>query len=346
MISCCKVFAGVFFVFFILVTTETAVAQYSQLAAHKPDSIPKYPYKFPIWGDKAAAKGFNIPYPAGIMVNTFIGKSSIEISNLQLGFENANHDIPLTPVELIEFGKNTATIKNINLRPDLYILPFWDLYGIFGYTEGKTSVSLTTPVAFNTTANLKGYTYGFGSTFAGGIGKYFVVGDFNWQWSKLDILDKPASSSIMSYRIGRSFPFKHNKESNVAFWAGAMRMKIGSKTEGKIKLEDVIPPEVWDRKDQFVQDYYDWYNSLGSSPGDLKKKEVADKVLTPIVESIDAKDGSGTVSYSLSKKPTHKWNMIVGGQYQVNKHWQFRTEIGFFGERTQGLLSVNYRFGW
>ncbi len=332
------ILVGLFF------AAQIAVAQYSQLEV-KQDSVPKYPYKFPIWGDKAAAKGFNIPYPAGIMLNSFIGKSSILISDLQLGFENANNDIPLTPVEIIEFGKNTATVKNINLRPDLYIFPFWDLYGILGYTEGKTSVNLTAPVAFSTSAEFKGFTYGFGSTFAGGVGKYFVVADFNWQWSKLDILDKPASSNIMSYRIGRSFPFQQNKQSNVAFWAGAMRMNIGSKTEGSVKLSDVIPQSVWDRKDQFVQGYYDWYNNLGSSLEDIKKKQVADKILTPIVESIDAKDGSGTVSYALSKRPTHKWNMIVGGQYQMNKHWQFRTEIGFFGERTQGLLSANYRFG-
>lgn len=320
-------------------------SQYTQLQK-KTDSIPAYPYKFPIWGDKATAKGFSIPYPVGIMLNTFLGKSNIEISNLQLGFQNANNDIPLTPVELIEFGKNTATIKNVNLRPDLYILPFWDLYAILGYTAGTTSVNLIAPVALSTSADFKGYTYGFGSTFSGGVGKYFVVADFNWQWSKLDILDKPASSSLMSYRIGRAFPFKQNKNSNVAFWAGAMRFKIGSKTEGKVKLGDVIPQEIFDKKDAFVQDYYDWYNSLGSSPADIKKKLVADQVLTPIVESIDAKDGSGIVSYSLSKKPTHKWNLIAGGQYQVNKHWQFRTEIGFFGERAQVLLSANYRFGW
>ena len=342
----CSKLKNTIVLFSCLFAVHAANAQYAQLEKKAEDTIKKYPYKFPIMGEKAAAKGFNIPLPAGIMLNSFIGKSSILISDLQLGFENDNHDIPLTPVELIKFGQNTATIKNINLRPDLYILPFWDVYAILGYTAGTTTVNLIEPVVFNTSADFKGYTYGFGNTFAGGVGKYFVVADFNWQWSNLDILEKPASSSIMSFRLGRAFPFKQNKASNVAFWVGAMRMTIGSGTHGKIKLSDVLPPSLWDRKDEIVADYYDWYNGLGNTPDDIAKRQVADKILTPIVESIDAKDGSGTVSYSLSKKPTHKWNMLIGGQYQIDKKWQLRTEVGFLGERTQVLLSANYRFGF
>ncbi|HLO79819.1 MAG TPA: hypothetical protein VK166_02605 [Chitinophagaceae bacterium] len=321
--------------------------QYSQLDTKNKDSVKKeYPYIFPFLGKKAVAKGFNIPLPAGVMINTFFGNSDITINNLQLGFEGVNADVPLTPVEFIQFGKNTATIKNVNFRPDLWVLPFMNVYGIFGYTQGKTSVSLTAPVAFNAVADLKGYTYGFGTTFAGGVGKYFIVGDFNWTWSAMDILDKPAASSITSFRFGRNFPINAQKERLFGVWAGLMKFKLASGTQGKVTLSDVIPEEAWNRKDQIVADYYTWYNSLGNTPVDQKKKEVADKVLTPIVEAIDARDGSGTVSYSLEKKPTKNWNMIVGGQYQFNKRWQLRTEFGFFGGRTQGLFSANYRFGF
>jgi len=107
-------------ILFILCNSK-ANAQYSQLESKDKDSVKTYPYTFPFLGKKAVAKGFNIPYPAGIMINTFIGKSDITISDLQLGFTNANHDIPLTPVELIKFGTSTATIKNVNFRPDLWI---------------------------------------------------------------------------------------------------------------------------------------------------------------------------------------------------------------------------------
>jgi hypothetical protein len=192
---------------------------------------------------------------------------------------------------------------------------------------------------------LKGSTYGFGTTLAGGLGKLFVVADFNWTWSDLDILDKPANTNIISFRLGKAFLFKTNPKSNIAVWAGVMKMNIGGATQGKVSFADIIPQHVWDQKDKFVQDYYEWYNSLGNSPSDIAKKQAADKVLTPMIERIDARDGSGTVSYYLDKRPSHKWNMIIGGQYQLNKSWQFRTEWGFFGGRTQALVSANYRFG-
>ena len=72
---------------------------------------------------------------------------------------------------------------------------------------------------------------------------------------------------------------------------------------------------------------------LGGEPG------------TPIVDHIEAADGSGTIKYRLIKEPKQKWNVIIGGQYQLNKHHQFRAEGGIIGNRKSLLLSYNYRFG-
>ncbi len=36
--------------------------------------------------------------------------------------------------------------------------------------------------------------------------------------------------------------------------------------------------------------------------------------------------------------------MLVGTQYQLNKHWQLRAEGGVVGDRKSLLLSLNYRF--
>ncbi len=75
------------------------------------------------------------------------------------------------------------------------------------------------------------------------------------------------------------------------------------------------------------------------------KQKAADKVLTPIVENIDQVNGEGTVHYSLTKASKEQWNMLVGGQYQFDKHFQFRAEAGFLGSRSSLLFSLNYRFG-
>ncbi len=43
-------------------------------------------------------------------------------------------------------------------------------------------------------------------------------------------------------------------------------------------------------------------------------------------------------------RTTQKWNGLIGAQFQINKRWQIRSEMGFIGNRKSYLLSVNYRF--
>ena len=117
-------------------------------------------------------------------------------------------------------------------------------------------------------------------------------------------------------------------------------MKMNSDTKGEIKLIDAIPPELWERRDEIVVNYYDWYENEATIP----QKAVADKILTPIVERIDAADGSSTIRYGMDKQVLERWNGTIGGQFQLNKRWMFRSEAGFIGNRKSFLVSLNYRF--
>ena len=45
-----------------------------------------YPYSLPIWGAKAAARGYDLPYSAGFGVNYLWEKSDLIIENLFVGF--------------------------------------------------------------------------------------------------------------------------------------------------------------------------------------------------------------------------------------------------------------------
>ena len=47
-----------------------------------------YPYSLPIWGAKAAAKGYNLPYSAGVSLNYLQQESALIIENLYVGFNN------------------------------------------------------------------------------------------------------------------------------------------------------------------------------------------------------------------------------------------------------------------
>jgi hypothetical protein len=300
----------------------------------------EYNYVFPIWGQQAYSKGFDIPYPAGLMGNYMWMRQGIVIDNLQLGVKTDNVDIPLTPVDFIEFGDNLNTSYSVNVRPDLWIFPFLNVYGIFGYGNSDTEVNLTFPIELQSVVNQDLRTAGVGLMGAGGIGPVWISADFNFTWNKPALLDKSVLVNVFGLRLGHTFEFKNRPHSNLAVWAGGMRASMGSETRGEIQLIDVISPNTWERRDEIVQDYYNWYENEATPP----QKIVADRVLTPIVERLEAADGSTIIRYGMDKQVEQKWNGIIGIQYQLNKRWMLRSEGGIIGNRKSFLISLNYRF--
>ncbi len=326
----------VFFLFLPLLS----FGQYNQY--HQGDTTKvKYPYTFPIFGNFLHDAGVDLPYPVGAMVNSYYGVQNILITDVAVGFEGGpGVDIPLTDISrLIEFEDVVAKAYSVNFRPDIWILPFLDIYGIIGKVWSETDVKIVYPFEFNALAKLNGMSFGIGMTFAGGFSHYFGVFDINNVWTYMTNFEEPVKTRVMSPRFGRTFQLK-KAESNFGIWIGAMSVNLGGVTSGSIKLADVLPPGTWENKDEIVNNYYEWYYSI-----DELKQNAADKILTPIVENIASANGDATVLYSITKESKAEWNMLIGAQYQINKHVQVRTEFGFLGERTSWLLSANYRFG-
>ncbi len=337
----------VFTFFFVFLSFQEIAGQYINTkvkSKHEAytDSLKQveYKYVFPILGQGAYKKGFDIPYPVGLMANFMWLKQNLIFDNMQLGLKTDNLDIPLTDVEFIEFGENTNTSYAYNVRPDLWVLPFLNVYGIFGGGQSRTEVNLTAPFPLYSNVEQSLTTGGVGIMGAGGIGPVWFSVDANWTWSKPELLDKPVKVTVLGIRLGHTFKFKNKPERNIALWAGTMRMEMSSATSGEIKLIDALPPETWERRDEIVTNYYDWYNNEATPV----QKITADKVLTPIVERIEAADGESTIRYAMDKQVQEKWNGTIGGQYQLNKRWMFRSEAGFIGNRKSFLVSVNYRF--
>ena len=265
----------------------------------------------------------------------------IVIENFKLGIQNENVNIPPTDVDnFIGFGENRNVSYAMNFRPDIWVLPFLNVYGLFGYGASTTDVHVTTPLEIKSSVTQNLSTAGIGVMGAFGLGPIWVSLDGNWTWTKPDLLDEPVKASVFGVRVGKTFTFKSNPERNLAFWVGGMRIKMDSETNGAILLKDAIPQDVWDRKDEFVQDYYDWYDALPPF-----QQEIVDKTAIPdIVDRIDARDGNSTIFYGMDKRPKQPWNMIIGGQFQLNKRWMLRTEAGIVGDRKSYLASLNYRF--
>ncbi len=268
----------------------------------------------------------------------------IVIDNMQLGLKTDANDIPLTPVDFIQFGDNANTSYTFNVRPDLWVLPFLNVYGIFGYGQSRTTVNLIAPLNLQSVVEQGISTVGVGIMGAGGVGPIWISVDANWTWNKPELLDEPTRVNVMGIRFGHTFTFKNKPESNIALWAGGMRVKMNTVTRGQISIAEAIPG-LEDKADQIVADYNTWkdenYDDLN-----IVQKKVVDEVLDPIADRIGAADGSAIIRYGMDKQVKELWNGIFGIQYQYNKHWMIRSESGLIGDRKSFLLSLNYRFLW
>lgn len=367
--------------FFISLSLITAFPVWAQVYTNKEvgkknaeriDSIKnsEYPYALPIWGEKATKKGFSLPYSAGFSMQYLWQESDLVIENLMVGFNNQE---PYDLSEVVRFNSATSRASGINVRPDFWLFPFLNVYGLLAISQPNTLVdySIYIPdtngnwqeaVRLNADANFKATTFGFGLTPTFGVAGAWVALDMNFTWSDIAELNKPAFAFVFGPRIGKSFKFK-KPESNIAFWVGGFRLRLNTGTEGSMPLNEVFDVSGLQEKVDAglvrVEDAYaqtdSWWNNLSDleqkNPVNIAKYETANRAYESAGGMLNSFDQAlndenvASIQYSLDKRPKDMWNFVVGTQYQYNKHWMLRFEYGFLGSRTQIIAGLQYRFG-
>ena len=297
-------------------------------SAAEPDESDSY---FPIWGEEARARGYSIPLPYGVNLSYMnirqdIMVDSINFSGLKLG----NHPIP-SDMFAIDAGHTREKSKTENLRLDMWVFPFLNIYGLVGHTRGSSvsQVSVDSdPSQFrgldrviagavhqlyqsgklqniDFTLDFKGTTWGTGFTLAGGYGNWFGLVDTNYTRTDFDILDGSISAVTVSPRVGYRFSFQGiDGPSHLSLWVGSMYQDVQQEFKGD--LTDLhMPPE-----------------------------------LQPLIAAVN-KDGEG--KFDVKQKLTSPWNMLIGAQYEVTKNFNVLTEFGF-NDRNSFFVSGEYRF--
>jgi opacity protein-like surface antigen len=353
---------------FAQVYTNKEVGKKNQELA---DSLKKteYPYILPIWGKKVAAKGYNLPYSAGIGVNYMWQESDIIIDNLFVGFNNGpqyNLD------EIVRFNDAVSTLNGINIRPDVWVLPFLNVYAIFGKAKTSTSIDAgvylpdtnnvwTEVVSLSTKAEFDATTFGFGMTPTMGVGGGWIALDMNCAWTDISALEKPAFSFVFGPRFGKSFKLK-KEDRNISCWVGGFRLHLKSETAGSLNLNELFPMDELQTKvddglakvDEAYTNVEAWWNNPETNqnnPINQAKYDAANSAIEKASGVLTSIDGAlndeqyASVQYSLEKKPKDMWNFVVGTQFQLNKHFMVRGEYGFLGSRQQFIGGLQYRFG-
>lgn len=252
--------------------------------------------------------GFELPLPLGVSANFYAEEQNFDLTDLSLGFGGRAQTAIGTFLEASQLETEQA---NVNARFDVWLLPFLNVYGLLGYTEGNTegvvlvpSIPLlppfvvTDPFVLPIDVDYEGPTYGGGVTIAGGFPPIegrsllvFAVADGNFTETDLDFLDDDLKngSEIETYVFSGRLGLRGNLTGDLkgGFWLGAMCQDVDKTQIG------VIP-------------------SLG-------------------------------LSFTIEQEAEDPCNGLVGGQLEYGEHLQAVLEFGV-GKRKAVIGSIALRF--
>ncbi len=262
--------------------------------------------------NKTAHRGFRFPYAWGAGIEGFTFEQKYVANKLTL------HNEIITAYSDSLTQDITGGGSQVVVRPEIWVLPYLNLYGLFGFAHGylepditanginleipyqdtvytlfvDTTVVITKPTRYN------GSVYGFGATAFYAYNGYFVEVDYNYSEVHPQGMDSKLVSHRFSPKIGKEFMV--GKSNNMgAIWLGASWLEDSQTLTGVVNVREVAG---------------DLANYIGE-------------------EAI----------YTAAINPEARWNVSIGGSYTINYHFNFAVEIGFL-QRQKLAIGFMYRF--
>jgi hypothetical protein len=256
----------------------------------------------PLFGTQVEAKGYRIPLPLGISGTFFNANQPVNVRDLRLG-------VGTGPPQSADFAKVDKPIdswqQNASARLDVWLLPFLNVYGLVGYTRGRTKGNLfvTLPAlgineVLPLLAEFNGPTYGGGATLAGGYRlsewhdlHIFGVGDVNHTVTRLSfkneslIAHTKPHATVVSLRLG--LRGQVTESISAGLWAGTMFQKIQPTVAGSVAGREL--------------------------------------------------------EFEIDQRAAAPWNALIGTQLEYGKHLNLTVEGGV-GQRTSILTALTFRF--
>ena len=287
---------------------------------------------FPLLGDKARERGYDLGDPYGVMPYYYYQSSKIRISDLKLGVNNG----PLFDASFIPLGIADASANAFGLRPNLMVLPFLTVYMVYTTGKTETKVPIGDPVSFVSNASSVANVLGLGATLQYGYKGFFGVADFNGTVADVKRLGDLVGGNMLSFRVGYARNLGPNGQ-RLAAWIGTAGQVISTETSGSVDLADVVGPPSQSTADN-IQARCD-----ALRPND-PRKDPCNNFSMKIQDWANGNAPDTSIQYSLLKNPVDIWNMLAGVQYSLNHTWHFRAEASFIGGRTSLLVATEYRF--
>jgi hypothetical protein len=182
----------------------------------------------PFLGESARRAGYELPLPFGVSVIYNYVARDIEVTDVRIGIDGA----PLASISKFANFKARSKVDAAVLRADAWILPFLDVYLLFGYiyNSSETHIRVTVPrpgplpgtreFTIKTKTELEGFIGGAGMTLAAGYRQLFVTADVNYSLTDLGFDDRFRAliGSLRAGWNGRVGPVPLRLWAGVAYW--------------------------------------------------------------------------------------------------------------------------------
>ncbi len=273
----------------------------------------------PLCGKKRRDMGHDLAMPFGVTADYHYYKQYYLANDLQLIFDSTG----LKAVGEAAIQNSTVSEKRLIFRPDVWILPFLNIYGIAGYTQNITNpnfdvhevtilapsthdgvikydtlITLNDTVKINDELGYYGSVYGVGASISSGYKNFFFVLDYHYTVTKPRDLEDKLESHNFSGKIGVLLG-KNKSAVKGAFWFGTMFINDNHRFTGKVDTKEIL-------------------------------------------EGLELIFGE-KATYSGTVNAKQYWNLVVGGSVIVNKHHIVAIEAGFY-KREQFSVSYGFRF--
>ncbi|MCB2208481.1 MAG: hypothetical protein KQH67_09295 [Bacteroidetes bacterium] len=277
---------------------------------------------FPLLNKNQNEKGNLTPKPFGVSVHSFYYNQDYYGTELQMVGEGkgTNEPIPVT-IYVDSMYQNTSVMElKTQIRPNIWLFPFLNIYGIIGYTAGQVNPNITVTQfhveivneadtiyqAFDTSFSITekpvfhGPSFGVGATLSLGFSRFFLLVDYNFVMSNPLQVDGKLRSHLIAPKAGILFGNKKGQMKS-ALWIGAMGFYNNQFFSGELDVRDIF------------RELENWTGRYIDYRGDVKAYE------------------------------GQQWNFIFGGSWMFNDYNKLSFEVGVY-PRMQATLSYNRSF--
>lgn len=279
------------------------------------DAPRKWEHKLPFLAQKVIDEGYDLPLPYGIGLTFVSVDQEMFLKDLEVGINGREEE----PFEFVAFENASAQNNSIQLKIDAWLFPFMNVFGLLGRIDGTAPMD--------------------------------ILLDGNDALDHLDIdcsslppnalcpvlRDKTITLPIEAPFSGNTYGLGTILAGGWNNWFIAIPINFtyadmdGTDTEG---FAITVTPR---GGKSFNLDRYGNIQLFGGGNYLEADLTVSGQVSTP--------EGQLVIDYTLDQKNRDEWNIVVGGNWDINKRWSLAAEYnGFIGSREAVIVSFVGRF--